>query len=174
MKTENFMRKEFSLFQKVIKTSQYDFIFEMCGDHTVLIEVIEKGKSKCCWIPDNVFGLPVTEIDSECFVDCQFKKIALPNNLKIIHSRAFVNCKNLGELEFPLNFEQLQQKAFVNCTKLFSVKFCNHIKLVADQAFYDCNLTSIEVPRLKQNQRTTIFKDLNILKMVEKRKNKKK
>ena len=149
-----------------VKTSSYNFDFELYGDHAVLIKAKEQRRNEICWIPESVKGVPVTEIASSTFVDATFRRIAFPDCLKTIRKSAFVNCNNLQKVEFPTSLEKLEKQSFLGCQHLTSAEFCLRIKCVQEDAFSGCKIEEIKIPRMTKKNKTKIFEDLSILEKV--------
>lgn len=95
--------------------------------------------------------------------------VVLPNTVKNIEDRAFLNCTNLNSINLPTNLQQIGASAFSGCAKLESInipdsvteistgafsssgikniKLSNNIKKIEDVVFYYCsNLESIRIP----------------------------
>lgn len=95
--------------------------------------------------------------------------VVLPDTVKNIEDRAFLNCTKLNSINLPTNLQQIGASAFSGCAKLESInipdsvteistgafsssgikniKLSNNIKKIEDVVFYYCsNLESIRIP----------------------------
>lgn len=78
-------------------------------------------------IPEEIEGLPLTEVGPYCFAKNKFlERIVLPEHLCKIDKMAFYNCTGLTEIEIGQNLRELGADAFMNCHKLQKIKVrCN-------------------------------------------------
>lgn len=126
-------------------------------------------------IPSTYKGLPVKQIDSGAFSDCEgLKKVVIPDSVTEISYRAFYNCTNLTQLTIPENIEAIDTGAFDGCEKLTGEKYGGaeylgtktnkyavllkadgdasayeihaDTKVICSYAFAYCNLSEIEIP----------------------------
>ena len=70
-------------------------------------------------IPPEIYGIPVTRVNSNAFENCkQLKKVILPENLQWIESNAFKGCDGLTEIAFPSTLKICSDDAFDECWAL--------------------------------------------------------
>ena len=69
-------------------------------------------------IPDQVEGMPVTELGDYVFCGHCCKRVFLPKELKKIGRYGFYNCRNLTELSFYSNFSDIGTGAFTGCHQI--------------------------------------------------------
>jgi hypothetical protein len=62
----------------------------------------------------------------------------VPDGIKRINFRAFVNCKNLKNVVFPGTLEMIEQFAFAGCENLTSITLPANLKGISHQAFSGC------------------------------------
>lgn len=88
------------------------------------------------YIPDGV-----TEIQFSAFTDCEdITNVSMPDTLKVIGEKAFMNCTKLREVAIPDAVEHIQKSAFTKCKSLKNVKLPKQLKLIDNYAFNDCDL----------------------------------
>ena len=98
-------------------------------------------------IPDNVFDVPVTEIESEAFYDCNISSVKFGNNLKAIGDSAFAFNDELKEIDLPDDLETIGEKAFFYCKGMEKIIFNDKLVSLGESAFTNCfSLTSVELP----------------------------
>ena len=104
--------------------------------------------------PETIDGLTVTEID-RLSVPENTTSITLPNTVKIIKTKAFVNLKNVKSLVIPYGVEVIEENAFGYnyydgdncCASLESIELPESLKTIGQYAFYGCTaLKSIKFP----------------------------
>ncbi len=130
------------------------------------------GKSSFVQIPETINGYTVTAIGEYAFAfNDGVTRVAIPDTVTSIESRAFYNCKNLENVDFGRNVETLGASAFAGCgslnridltgTKviaipdscfmqaenLYYVTLPDRILTIGDSSFAGCTyLQSIELP----------------------------
>ncbi len=113
------------------------FLWQPCTGGARILRVL--GDSPCPVIPEEIDGLPVTELGPYCFamrpveegriwpvgseenheVTGEFLEEAiLPDTLRVLHSAAFYNCRKLRRIEVGPNLESLGSDLFTNCRAL--------------------------------------------------------
>ena len=98
-------------------------------------------------IPDEIDGIPVTEIGFAAFLGrAEFTEITLPESLKVINRLAFCQCSSLTTINIPGNVETIGDNAFADCTSLEEIIIPASVKTIGMQAFSNTGITSITVP----------------------------
>lgn len=70
-------------------------------------------------IPDIVNKLPVVEIGASAFINYpNLRSVTIPEGVHTIRERAFVDCKNLEEIDFPSTIKETGCNLFKGCDKL--------------------------------------------------------
>ena len=83
----------------------------------------------------------VTEIQFTAFTDCgDITNVSMPDTLKVIGEKAFMNCTKLREVVIPDAVEHIQKSTFTKCKSLKNVKLPKRLKLIDNYAFNDCDL----------------------------------
>lgn len=90
-------------------------------------------------IPDEIDGIPVTEISDSAFSkNYRIKSVTIGANVIRIQNDAFRDCKELASVVFGANVEVIGQRAFESCNWLRSVTLGDKITNVQTQAFGHC------------------------------------
>ncbi len=76
-------------------------------------------------IPEEIEGLPVTQLSEYTFVYSELVSIELPDSLEKIGDGAFMFCSNLKNIEVPENVKYICENAFNSCTAAESIKILN-------------------------------------------------
>lgn len=98
-------------------------------------------------IPDTYKGKQVLSISESAFKNSDVEVINLPNGLKSIKTKAFLNAKNLKKIEIPSTVEEIRGSAFENCTNLTDVVLHEGLKEIRASAFKNnVNLVNIDLP----------------------------
>ena len=111
-----------------------------------------EGQAKTMIVPDEIDGLPVTEIEDHAFCGLtSLTSITLPLGITRIGKSAFGNCASLTAITTPQETTRIEKWTFSGCTNLTSVTLSQKITEIGEGAFRGCaSLTSIALP-----QRTT-------------------
>ena len=99
-------------------------------------------------IPNQIEGLPVTEIGSGAFAHWQeLKSIKIPDTVKVIGKDAFEYCIGLTSIEIPKETTKICDQAFYSCSSLANVTFHEKLTTIGQSAFYGCSsLEEIKLP----------------------------
>lgn len=74
-------------------------------------------------------------------------KIIIPEDITIIETSAFSNCKSLTEVTLPNGFTSIGSGAFNNCSNLASINIPNSVTFIGHKAFNNCGkLSNIIIP----------------------------
>lgn len=76
-------------------------------------------------IPEEIEGLPVTQLSEYTFVYSELVSIEFPDSLEKIGDGAFMFCGNLKNIEVPENVKYICENAFNSCTAAESIKILN-------------------------------------------------
>ena len=111
--------------------------------------------TNCTYIESVVIPEGVTKIRSDssssyegAFSGCvKLKKVTLPKTMKIIGTRAFLECKSLESIELSNGVTEIGKAAFYGCSKLKKVELPVTIKTIGSHAFEECeSLEQIKIP----------------------------
>ncbi len=69
-------------------------------------------------VADKIRDIPVTILDSKCFLRCNCREVILPDTIEKICDNAFGSCKNLENLSIPNNVRFVSYAAFEKCKNL--------------------------------------------------------
>lgn len=99
-------------------------------------------------IPEEIDGLPVTEIGEKAFFNCEkLTSIRLPASVKTIEIGAFMGCVNLTEVILPQEMDVLKENLFSGCTALSQISLSDSITAIEDGVFENCeSLSSLNLP----------------------------
>ncbi|MBQ8961372.1 MAG: leucine-rich repeat protein [Ruminococcus sp.] len=96
-------------------------------------------------IPSTIDGLPVTQIDAECFRKCYYMtSVSIPSSVTSIGSHAFGACSSLESVwvNAPVG-----TNAFSDCTSLKTVTITDNCTSLATSAFSNCtSLKEVTIP----------------------------
>ncbi len=101
------------------------------------------------------YGLKIAElhpnthvIQADAFRESDIEKVILPEGLKTIQRRAFLECENLKEIMFPKSLTKIYESAFLECKSLKKVDLSQtKIKELQDDIFWKCeNLEEVLLP----------------------------
>jgi len=71
----------------------------------------------------------------------------IPNSVKIISNRAFLNCRKINSIEMQNMVETIEEYAFANCENIVSFKLSNSTASIGKNAFESCSsLTTLTIP----------------------------
>lgn len=88
----------------VITSNGYSYIIS--SGKAKLIKALDNAvdSTKKVTIPNEINGIPVTEIDSNCFCRMDnIENVEVPSNIDIIDKSAFSSCSNLAKIKFSKN-----------------------------------------------------------------------
>lgn len=112
-------------------------VWQPCTGGARILRVL--GDSPCPVVPNEINGLPVTELGPYCFANRPaqpgalwppespetheitgdfLEEVILPDSLRVLHSAAFYNCHRLRRLEVGPLLESLGSDLFTNCRAL--------------------------------------------------------
>ena len=106
-------------------------------------------------IPSNVVllkevgGLPVTEIGSFAFNDCnQLTSITISDSVTTIGNYAFLNCESITSITIPDSITNIEEGAFQNCISLIApITIPDGVTSIKSYTFAACHsLESITIP----------------------------
>lgn len=110
----------------------------------------------------------VSVLGERALMNTHFRKITLPESMKVIEDEAFIGCHELECIVIPEGLEKIGCLAFSGCSALRSVVFPSTLKNIADKAFYGCNsLKNIVVPETVEQIGDQAFSFCQSLESVE-------
>lgn len=78
----------------------------------------------------------ITVIRSGAFADCKnLKDITFSRSLQIIEGAAFSDCKSLIKLDLPKSLLEIEDYAFFWCSNIKSISFGSNLKVIGEAAF---------------------------------------
>lgn len=90
----------------------------------------------------------VKEIGTHSFYNCSnIASLDFGQNLELIDTMAFQNCRGITELHFPASLRKLKMQAFCYASAVTKIEFNQGLDYIGNMTFYGCNaLKSIELP----------------------------
>lgn len=130
---------------------QYSVKYAEYKDHAVAMglseEYVDMEEPFDIDIPDEIEGIPVTEILPEAFSLSNVQNVKLGKNIKTIGDYAFNGCSYITEIKLPADLERLGSSVFCECRGLEKVTFNDKLVSIGRKAFMNCRaLTSAELP----------------------------
>ncbi len=124
------------------------FTYEINGGTEVEINRCDINATGVITVPDEIEGLPVTEIDFGAFLGCtQMTSVILPGTVTEIQRHAFIDCTSLTSIEIPEGVTAIQARTFGDCTSLTNVTLPTSLERIDTAAFISCTaLTGINLP----------------------------
>lgn len=103
------------------------------------------GSASELTIPDNIGGIPVTEIMTLAFASNKYlTKVTVPDSVKIIMPLVFSGDEKLTDVVIGDGVESIGFQAFADCPKLMNVSLGKSISTIGQDIFINCkNLESI-------------------------------
>lgn len=114
-------------------TEGFLFQYDIYTDHIVITRYA--GEEKDIVIPDEIEGLPVTEISSLAFCSKIIRNVQIPDSVIVIESSAFFGCSSLESVTIGAGVEFIGECAFMNCVKLKTVNMGDKIRYIGDACF---------------------------------------
>ncbi|MBQ6181285.1 MAG: leucine-rich repeat domain-containing protein [Ruminococcus sp.] len=111
-------------------------------DHITIVGVVSSS-IKSLEIPDQISGLPVTELGAKAFSSCYYlETVKLPEKLEKIGAYAFMNCRNIKELSIPDSVSSIGNEAFRQCSGLESFTLPASLTELGTAVFTGCKKLS--------------------------------
>ena len=89
----------------------------------------------------------MTKIGNHAFMEAPIKEVDIPDSVKVIGTRAFLNCNKLEEVFIPNGVTEIGESSFSGCHNIKNVTGMENIAKIGSGAFEYCSgLTSIEIP----------------------------
>lgn len=89
----------------------------------------------------------MTKIGNHAFMETPIKEVDIPDSVKVIGTRAFLNCNKLEEVFIPNGVTEIGESSFSGCYNIKNVTGMENIAKIGSGAFAYCSgLTSIEIP----------------------------
>ena len=144
-----------------------DLRFTVYDDHAVITKCLSQSGAV---IPEEIDGVPVTEIGNEAFAVCkQMTEVVIPGSVERIGANAFGknpllesvtigngtvyigryafdSCINLKSVKLPDTLQWIDDRAFYLCTALSGIELPEGIEYIGERAFYGTAVPSAEVP----------------------------
>ena len=114
------------------------------------------------------FPSRLKEISSDCFNECGFKELIIPDTIKRIKRGAFVNNRELERIELPNGIQKIELMCFAGCKKLKSITIPESVRVIEDGVFSGCeSLETVKFPAGIEKIGTMAFLSCRQLKSVE-------
>lgn len=109
------------------------FGYDIYSDHIVITSY--EGNDTEAVIPNEIDGLPVTEIADSAFAFKKITSVTIPDSVKVIQPSAFLMCSSLETASLGKNVEYIGMEAFMSCEKLRTVNMGEKVRYIGDQCF---------------------------------------
>lgn len=115
----------------------------------------------------------ITVIASAAFANCKnLNNVSIPNSVSSIGSSAFENCENLNKIDIPEGVINIPDEAFKNCSNLASLSLPSSLEKIDDYAYEGCSkLSEFVAPTNLKRIGKNAFKDCTNIKSVTTAKN---
>lgn len=121
------------------------FGYDIYTDHIVITSY--NGDAAEAVIPDELDGLPVTEIADSAFASRKITSLTVPDSVRVICPAAFSMCTSLETVSLGANVEYIGKEAFAGCEKLCTVNMGDKVRYIGDRCFgSDARLEKIIMP----------------------------
>lgn len=112
--------------------------YAVYSDHVVLTGC-ESQRTGTVTVPEEIEGLPVTEVGEDAFSLCQsLEAVELPDSVTEIGKRAFSGCQALREVRLPKGLTVLREYLFMSCQSLETFTIPEGITSVERMVFSYC------------------------------------
>lgn len=109
------------------------FQYDVYTDHVVITKY--SGDESDIIIPDEIEGLPVTEVSPFAFSSGSIGSVQIPDSVIVIEANAFFGCDSLESVTLGANVEFIGENAFFNCTSLKTVNMGEKVRYIGDNCF---------------------------------------
>lgn len=114
-----------------------DVAYRKQNDHAVITGA--QPGSMVIAVPEEIEGLPVTEIAPHAFEGSTCPAFRLPGSIRRIGAYAFHGCQALEELALPENLQELGSYAFYDCHHLRGLSMTDSICNLDNNSFLGCD-----------------------------------
>lgn len=127
------------------------------------------GSPETLEVPEQIDGLPVTEIRENAFYKCtSLKRAFIPESVSKIGRYAFFGCTALESAEINGSAQLIPEGLFYGCSNLDKVTLNSSPTVIGDYAFFGCDsITSFEIPLSVTDIGTYCFADCKSLSRVD-------
>lgn len=126
-------------------TEDYLFKYDIYTDH-IVITSFEGNNAPELIIPDEIEGLPVTEIEMVGIPD-NTTRLVIPDSIKIIQEGALWGGNNLETIDLGANVEYIGRNALMDFMNLRTVNMGDKVRYIGDGCFAgDSRLEKIIMP----------------------------
>ena len=128
--------------------TENEFVYRLYDTYAVLIAYI--GDANEVTVPENVSGLPVTQIKGAFANNSILQRVHLPNTLQVLsysvmqtnNEGAFENCTSLQYVQLPSQMKRIGYCTFYGCTLLEDLSIPTMVNQIGPRAF-DCENLSV-------------------------------
>ncbi|HAQ62835.1 MAG TPA: hypothetical protein DCR23_00055 [Ruminococcaceae bacterium] len=97
-------------------------------------------------IPERINGMLVETIGEEAFANGEYKSVVLPESIKTIKSRAFVNCAKLNKVLLNYGLSIIEEYAFCSCKSLRKLDLPKTINRIEGYFIDGTKISSLFIP----------------------------
>ncbi len=108
--------------ENLLSSPANDFLCQNLEDGTVAVSY--KGTDETVIVPTKIDGKDVVAIAQNGFEGAGsfLKKVVLPDTIKRIEEKAFINCSQLSTINIPVSVSYIGVSAFQNCSMLKTIE----------------------------------------------------
>lgn len=129
-----------------------------------------EGAAATLTLPEQIDGTPVTGISNYAFEGSAIEKIVIPQSIKTIGERAFLDCTQLKEIVIESEDLQVQMSAFIGCENVERVtkpETAKHMLFIGNSLTYYAGVPSHMKSILTQTGRSE-YNVMSAIKLGEK------
>jgi len=116
----------------------------------IVIDKLLDDTAKKVQIPAEIDGYPVNIIGKRAFIDCrQLEEVEIPDSVLVIEDEAFAGCESLTKITMPPKLRKMMHGVFRYCTALEEIEFPDKLILISFETFQGC--TSLKKVKLPEN-----------------------
>lgn len=119
-----------------------DFTYQLFDTYAALTAYT--GTAESVIVPEQVHGLPVTQLKGAFANDANLQEVQLPETITVISygaqsTGAFENCVSLKVVHMPSKLERVEYDSFYACSALESITIPDTVSRIGARSFTNCN-----------------------------------
>ena len=133
------------------------------------LEVIQRSAFYRCGLKKiNLENSKVRELGQQCFQECLFEHITLPETLVKIGNNVFWNCEELISVGIPASLEELGESCFLECISLKVLDLSNtKVEVIPQTCFAASGVETVIFPQGLKRLNDSVFESCHYLKELE-------
>ncbi len=114
----------------------YNILGDESSGYTISITGVENEYRSSYYIPSQIEGITVRDINDYAFSYASIAEVGLPASLYTIGSGAFYDCAGLTAVKIPSGVRKIGSYAFYHCVLLDEIEIPDGVKEIGGLAFY--------------------------------------